>query len=392
MKRLLQISLDTLLVSILPIIMWIILGFTITKEISNVFSLTYPLQFFYMIFVSLFAIGPNITSKKSNNQDVVYSNMIFGLLIVGLLTLLLVINVNTYIQIMNMNVNTYHHFCIYSIIWMYFSFIMQMIIQKLYYENKNNESNKINIIFNLTNFVLIILLTCILKDYEAIIVTLIIDFLVVLMVFIKYYKKTKFCLQIRDSIKYTSFNILRNLGMFLIYGVGFGNSFSFGEKYATAINFESLTTDTQWDMLDSVDTASKIDLAEDRFNYKESLKNAYKLLSILFLTILIMNLTLYWYFKPDLFILLIILAVQIIDMLIDPLKTLRLSYIQIKDNNKKHNIFYLLSRLIRLLCSFIPSAFCTYIGQFISAIYLYGYSLIACRNVKIFKLKNSNSN
>ncbi len=392
MKRLLQISLDTLLISVLPIIMWIILGFTITKEISNVFSLTYPLQFFYMIFVSLFAIGPNITSKKTNNQDVVYSNMIFGLLIVGLLTLILVINVNTYIQIMNMNVNIYHHFCIYSIIWMYLSFIMQMIMQKLYYDNKNNESNKINIIFNLTNFILIILLTSILKDFIGIIITLVIDSLIVFMVFIKYYKKTRFCLQIKENIKYTTFNILRNLGMFLIYGIGFGNSFSFGEKYTTAINFESLTTDTQWDMLYSVDTASKIDLAENKFNYKESLKNAYKLLSILIFSILIMNLTLYWYFKPDLTILLIILAVQIIDMLIDPLKTLRLSYIQINDNNKKHNIFYLLSRLIRLLCSFIPSAFCTYIGQAISAIYLYVYSWIACRNVKLFKLRDSKVN
>ncbi len=390
MKRLLQISLDTLLTSILPIIMWIILGFTLTKEISNVFSLTYPLQFFYMIFVNLFAIGPNITAKKKNNKDVVYSNMLFGLLIVGLLTLILVINVNTYIKIMNMNVNTYHHFCIYSIIWMYLSFVMQMIMQKLYYDNKNNESNKINIIFNLTNFILIIILTCILKDYIAIIVTLVIDFLIVLTVFIKYYKKTRFCLQIKENIKYTSFNILRNLGMFLIYGIGFGNSFSYGEKYATAINFESLTTDTQWDMLYSVDTASKIDLAENKFNYKESRKNAYKLLSILISTILIMNLTLYWYFKPDLIVLEILLAVQIIDMLIDPLKTLRMSYIQINDNNKKHNIFYLLSRLIRLLCSFIPSAFCTYIGQAISAIYLYVYSLVACRNVKIFKSSNSN--
>ncbi len=389
MKRLLQISLDTLLISILPIIMWIILGFTITKEISNVFSLTYPLQFFYMIFVSLFAIGPNITAKKANNKDVVYSNMIFGLLIVGLLTLILVINVNTYIKIMNMNIDTYHNFCIYSIIWMYFSFIMQMIIQKLYYDDKNNESNKINIIFNLTNFILIIILTSILKDFIGIIITLIIDFLIVCMVFIKYYKKTRFCLQIKENIKYTSFDILSNLSMFLIYGIGFGNSFLFGEKYASAINFESLTTDTQWDMLDSVDTASKIDLAENKFNYKELLKNAYKLLSILIFTILIMNLTLYWYFKPDLIILLIILAVQIIDMLIDPLKTLRMSYIQINDNNKKHNVFYLISRLIRLLCSFIPSAFCTYIGQAISAIYLYVYSLVACRNVKIFKLRNS---
>ncbi len=378
------------MISILPIIMWIILGFTITKEIANVFSLTYPLQFFYMIFISLFAVGPNITSKKTNNQDVVYSNMLFGLLLVGLLTLILVFNVNVYIRIMNMDVKTYQHFCIYSIFWLYLSFVMQMIMQKLYYDNKNKEANKINIIFNLTNFILIITLTNILKDFIAIGITLVIDFLIVFWTFTKYYKKPKFCLQIKENIKYTSFNILRNLGMFLIYGVGLGNSFSFGEKYATAINFESLTTDTQWDMLYSVDTASKIDLADNKFNYKESLKNAYKLLSILVFTILIMNLTLYWYFKPDLIILSIIMAVQIIDMLMEPLKTLRLSYIQINDNSKKHNIFYILSRLIRLLCSFIPSAFCTYIGQIASGIYLYIYSRVVCRNIKIFKLRNSN--
>ena len=389
LKRLLQISLDTLLISILPIIMWIILGFTITKEISNVFSLTYPLQFFYMIFVSIFAIGPNINAKKTNNQSIVYSNMIFGISIVGLLTLLLTINTDTYIKIMNMDINTYHTFCMYSIIWLYLSFAMQIIMQKLYYDNKNNESNKINLIFNLTNFILIIFLTSIFSDFIGIIVTLIIDFVIVFIIFIKYYKKTKFCLEIKENIKYTSFNILKNLGMFLIYGIGFGNSFSYGEKYATAINFESLTTDAQWDMLYSVDTASKIDLAENKFNYKESLKNAYKLLSILIFTILIMNLTLYWYFKPNLIILSIILIIQLIDMLLDPLKTLRLSYIQINDNNKKHNIFYLISRLIRLLCSFIPSAFCTYIGQMISAVYLYVYSLIACKNVKLFKLKKS---
>lgn len=64
MKRLLQISLDTLLLSVLPIITWLLLGFIVNKNISNVFSLTYPLQFFYLLFVNIFAIGPNITSKK----------------------------------------------------------------------------------------------------------------------------------------------------------------------------------------------------------------------------------------------------------------------------------------------------------------------------------------
>ena len=38
MKRLLRISLDTLLMSTLPIIMWVLLGIIISKEITNVFT------------------------------------------------------------------------------------------------------------------------------------------------------------------------------------------------------------------------------------------------------------------------------------------------------------------------------------------------------------------
>jgi len=382
-----QISLDTLLTSVLPIVMWILLGFIITKEISSVFALTYPMQFFYMIFVSLFAVGPNITAKKLKNESIVYSNMLFGSICVGILTLLLVLNADIYISIMSMDINIYHNFCIYSMIWMYLSFIMQVITQKLYYETKNKESNKINLVFNLTNFFLIIISTSFLKDYIAIAITLTIDFIIVMFLLFKNYKKSKFCLKFKENVKYTSFNILRNIGMFLIYAIGFGNSFSYGEKYAATINFESLTTDTQWDMLYSVDTASKIDLAENKFNYKESLKNAYKLLIVLIGTVLIMNIALYFYFKPDLKVLIPILLVQIVDMLVDPIKTLKWSYLQINDNNKKHNIFYILSRVIRLLCSFIPSAFCTYIGQVFSMIYLYIYSKIKCRKVEIFKLK-----
>ena len=100
-----------------------------------------------------------------------------------------------------------------------------------------------------------------------------------------------------------------------------------------------------------------------------------------------MNLTLYWYFKPHIKTLLIILFVQIIDMLFDPMKTMKLNYLQINDNSSKHNIAYIVSRIGRFLCSFIPSAFCTYIGEIFSMIYLYIYSKIQCKKVKLFDLK-----
>ena len=54
MKRLLRISLDTLLTSTLPIIMWVLLGIIENKNISNVFTLTYPIQFIITLIISIF--------------------------------------------------------------------------------------------------------------------------------------------------------------------------------------------------------------------------------------------------------------------------------------------------------------------------------------------------
>lgn len=382
MKRLLQISLDTLLVSTLPIIMWLLLGFIINKDISNVFSLTYPLQFFYMLFITLFAIGPNITSKKEKNNNIVYSNIVFSSILVGIITIVVCLNVDLYIKIMGMEKNIYHNFCLYSIVLMYYNFILQLFTQKLYYESKNKEANKISLLFNLTNFISIIVLSIVLNDLISIMITLTIDFIILVILFINNIKKFTFDIKLKENIKYTSFGLLRDISFLLIYGIGFGNSFSYGEKYLTAINFEGITTDAQWDMLSSVDTASKIDISENKFNYKKLLKDSYKLLALLIGSIIIMNIVLYWYFKPDIKILVIILLVQIVDMLFEPIKTMKLNYLQINDNSSKHNIAYIISRIGRFLCSFIPSAFCTYIGQIFSSMYELIYAIITYKRIK----------
>ena len=47
MKRLLQIGLDTLLLSIIPIIIWNIVGIVFEKNLATVFALTYPVQFVF---------------------------------------------------------------------------------------------------------------------------------------------------------------------------------------------------------------------------------------------------------------------------------------------------------------------------------------------------------
>lgn len=69
MKRLLRISLDTLLMSTLPIIMWVLLGIVVNKNVTNVFTLTYPIQFITTLLVSIFGSGANINATKSNRNN-----------------------------------------------------------------------------------------------------------------------------------------------------------------------------------------------------------------------------------------------------------------------------------------------------------------------------------
>ena len=388
MRRLLQISLDTLLSSFMPIITWMLLGFILSKEISNVFSLTYPLQFVYLLFVSIFGIGPNITEKKLQKENVVMSNLLLGTIVVGIFTLFLVFYIDQYISFMSMDPIIYHNYGIYAVFSIYFNFIIQIFSQKLYYENRNNSANKMNIIYHIFSFLSIIIFSLIFQnEMLAITISLMMQFLIICSIFLHYFHLAKGNVCFVQNVKYTSFGILSNISMFLIYAIGLGNSFSYGEKYLTAINFEALTTDAQWDALSSIDTASRIDFAKDQFDYKKSLKNSYQLLGLLIGSTLLMNIILYMYYTPDISILLIILSIQIFDMLITPLKALRMSYLQVNMNSKKINLYYLFSKLGRFLCSFIPSAFCTYIGQVFSGLYLLIFSFIKCRKVEIFQLR-----
>ena len=70
MKRLLKISFDLSLLSFIPIISWLLLGIIVDKNLVNIFTLTYPIQFIYYILKSLFSTGANICKEKDKNKMV----------------------------------------------------------------------------------------------------------------------------------------------------------------------------------------------------------------------------------------------------------------------------------------------------------------------------------
>ena len=390
MKRLLRISFDLSLLSFIPIILWFLLGIIVDKNLINIFTLTYPLQFIYYIFRSVFSTGANISKEKDKNKDAVMSGLVIGSIISLITFLLILLNIDGYINFMNMDVNTYKTFAIYSVIEIFVSLEFSFILNKLYYENENKIANKYSIIFNLLNFVLLVGTSLITKNQSIIVTTTLIPlFSFTLYIIIKNSDKFKLRLNIPKCIKYDSVELFNNIGFLLIFLFGLSNAINFGEKYTLALTFVALITDTQWDTAEAIVTAATIDISKNNFNYKEHRCNAYKLLSILFLTSLIMFSLLYRFYDLDFKITMIYFVFEIVNFLIYPIYRIKTCYLQLEWSSFKTTGNKIFSLFLRMILSLTKTPFCTGIGQACSSVYQFiTVSIFFKLNFKVDKKGN----
>ena len=390
MKRLLRISFDLSLLSFIPIILWFLIGIIVDKNLINIFTLTYPLQFIYYIFRSVFSTGANISKEKDKNKDAVMSGLVIGSIISLITFLLILINIDGYINFMNMDVNIYKTFTIYSVIEIFISLEFAFILDKLYYESKNELANKYSIIFNLLNFVLLVGTSLITKNQSVIVITTLIPlFLFTLYIIIKNSDKFKLKLNIFKCIKYDSVELFNNIGFLLIFLFGLSNAINFGEKYTLALTFIALITDTQWDTTDAIVTAATIDISKNNFNYKEHKRNAYKLLGILFLSSLIMFILLYRFYDLDFKITMIYFSFEIVNFLIYPIYRIKTCYLQLEWSSFKTTGNKIISLFLRMILSLTKTPFCTGIGQACSSVYQFiTVSIFFKLNFKVDKKGN----
>ena len=267
MKRLVQISFDTLLLSIIPIVIWNALGLILSKDLVVTFSITYPIQFLFSIFYYIFAVGPNITAEKKKDKNIVYSNIFLGILVGTLILLILIFKCNIFLLIMNVNVSVFRIFTIYSLFNIFYSYVLKLVLEKLYYEKENKIANLISILFNIVNLILVVVLAIITKSqYITSIITLItMGFLLLIILFLNI-KKFKINILLLDNIKNSSIGIVENISMFIIYFFGHINSYSFGMEYILASTFVGIVSDTQWDMIYAIQTAVHIDVSKEKFS------------------------------------------------------------------------------------------------------------------------------
>ncbi len=370
MKRLLRIASNLAIISFIPILSWLCLGLLVDKNLVNVFTLTYPLQFIVALLKSIFATGANISKEKDKDKNAVLSGMtagtVVGLIIFGLFA----INAKKYVEFMNMDFEIYKEFAVYSILQLYIQLVFSFVLEKLYFDGEEKKANKYCIQLNLLNFIVLIITAIFTKNKMIIAgITLMAIFVYVLAVAIKQYKKFKFELHIIKYIKYESVEIANNILFFLIFLFGLSNAMEFGEKYIVALNFVALITDTQWDSFEAISTVAKIDISKNEFNYKEHRNNAYKLDVILMVTTFIMLLISYGFYKLDLGITLIYLSFELINFIIYPVYKIKTCYLQLTKFVKEITTNKITAGILRFFISLLKTPYCTGIGQVTSSFY-----------------------
>ena len=371
MKRLLRISFDLSLLSFIPIISWFLLGIIIDKSLINIFTLTYPLQFIYYIIKSIFSTGANISKEKDKNENVVMSGLVLGTIISIIIFTIILLNVDNYINFMNMDINTYKNFTIYSILQLFISCLEFAMVQaKLYYEEKNKLANKNSVIFNLICFILLIGTSLITKNQIIIISTTLIPLLLfTIYIYIKNSNKFKLNINLLKCIKYDSVELFNNIAFFLIFLFGLSNALEYGELYAIALTFVALITDTQWDTADAIKEAATIDISKGKFNYKEHRNNAYKLLSILFGSSLVMFGILYSFYDLNFKITMIYFSFEIVNFLVYPIYRIKTCFLQLEYSALKTTSNKILALILRMSISLLKTPYCTGIGQACSSLY-----------------------
>lgn len=384
LKRILRIGSGLFIYSIVPILSWILLGFIKgDPRIENVFSITYPMQFVYVIVVSMFATAANIRANKEQDDNQIYSSAFWGIAFSVIIFLIPTIFVDEYIIFFGQDAGFYRVYVIYSFLLNIIQTIFSFVIEKMFFEDKDKKANLHLLAFNLINLALLVVSSLIFSDFViSLIITLAVLFVYVVVLICCECKKFKINFSFLRNFRYESANIISNIFMFLIYLFGLKNAFCAGQEYVLALTTVGLCTDAFWDALQAISKIAKIDLSKKRYNYKQELKNSFVLTAIVILLSCVMTITLSLLNGAKLSIVLIYLSFQIFDIATEPFKQIMSTYTQLEFSPRLNTIINFVFKAVRIVLSvFIISPFCTEIGQITQCILLFG-SYIILRVVK----------
>ncbi len=390
MKRLFRIGSGLFIYSIIPILSWIVLSYVLgDNRIANVFSITYAIQFIWSILKYLFGSGANIRKEKENNTNSVWNGIFWGTIFSALIFALPLIFVDKYIAFFGQDVEFYRIYVIYGIALLFLQTLFSFIIEKLYFEDKEKTANIHLFAFNLTTFSVLILSNLIIQNtLIALLLTLGVLLIYIICLYIWQFEKFKIDFTFFKNFKYEASNIFQALFFLVIYSFGYKNAFSAGLEYVNALNIVALSTDTQWDMTNAIDTVAKVDIAKGRFEYKKQIKNAYIYTFVLILSSILMTLILSHFNSIKIEFALAYLSFEVITMLLWPTEMILFTYTQLEYSSVLTSIITLSMNGIRTILSLvILSPYCTQFAQLFESIAMF-ISAILIKTIKYKVIDN----
>ena len=106
---------------------------------------------------------------------------------------------------MNMDIDTYKIFGIYAVIQMFFQLLLNLSLCKLYFNDENKRANKYSFLFNLINFLSLIIMSLVTKvQIEIVSVSVICISIFVTIMMFRILKRTKFRINIINCINLCS--------------------------------------------------------------------------------------------------------------------------------------------------------------------------------------------
>lgn len=384
MKRLFRIGSGLFIYSIIPILSWIVLSYILgDNRISNVFSITYAIQYMWTILKCLFGSGANIRKEKENDSNSVWNGIFWGTIFSALIFAIPLIFVDNYIALFGQDVEFYRIYVIYGIALLFLQTLFSFIIEKLYFEDKEKTANIHLFTFNLTTFLVLILSSLIISNtLIALLLTLGVLLIYIICLYVWQFEKFKIDFTFFKNFKYEASNIFQAMFFLVIYSFGYKHAFSAGLEYVNALNIVALCTDTQWDMTGAIGTVAKVDISKGKFEYKKQIKNAYVYILVLILSSIIMTLILSYFNTITFEIALVYLTFEIVTMLLHPIKLILFTYTQLEYSSILTSVITLSMNGVRTILSLvILSPYCTQFAQLFESVAMF-ISAVLIKKIK----------
>lgn len=399
MGKLVKIGITNSIGSIMPILMWYLIGITYGSEFQNMFTLTYAFQFIYLLLFNIFVNGSIKYQKKENNsQDNSYciSGIMIGAIIFTLIIVVVQVNLQSVLNYYEIEYNTYKEMYIFGIVNLLLDYLLLSFKTILQYSENNKGAFNITLVYYLSkiiNIFIIRLFTTGIKQFCLAHITL--SALIITLIVVKnreIFKAFKFKTNILNYMKYSLKDIPSSIGMLIIYGLGISKVTTNSSVFLASYNAVAMSTDTQWDILSSsIDTNTSIKVLNNEYekNKKKLFVGSIAYSILLMISSIIIMLLLY--ITSDNLSIDVMFTMFLIECSWFPIYAIRytmMSWLSIENPCKEIVIISTSNYILRTFASMtLTSNYALSIGVMISAIYANTLDIIL-----YFRKHKTNSN